>query len=150
MLYRQVKQCIILEELVVVIDLSRNEIAFPILVDVFGNRILQGHHQVQVFALDSDHELICRTKTQIRFFERLYAGSILRQQVRKIRIQFKAWLKQDRNGKKHRKNQVKGKSLVLVLANEGNVPIRKSFGNRLFCSHIRISIKRCFRILLLF
>ena len=91
-LYGQVEKSVILEELIVVIYLCGDEVAFPILVDVIGDGILQGNHQVHVFALDGDHELVGRAETLVRLLKGLYAGSVFGQQVGKVGVKLESRL----------------------------------------------------------
>ena len=117
MLNRQIKEGVVLKELVIVIDLGRYKITLPVLLNVGGNRILQGNHQVHIFALDSNHELVGGTESLVRFFKCLYARRIFGQQVRKVGIKLKARLKENGNCAKERHYQIKSKRLILVLTN---------------------------------
>ena len=98
MLYGQIKQGVIHEELVFVVDLGRNEITLPVLVDVFAYGILQGGDQINVVTLDGDHELVSRTESLVRLFKGLNAGGAFGQQVRQVGIQFETWLKENGDG----------------------------------------------------
>ena len=97
MLYGQIKQSVIHEELVFVVDLGRNEITLPVLVNVFPNGILQGGDQIDIVTLDGNHELVGGTEPLIRLFKGLDARGALGQQVRKVRIKLEAGLKENRN-----------------------------------------------------
>ena len=135
MLYRQVEQRIVLEELVVVINLRRDEIALPVLVDVFADGILQCGHQMHVFTLDGNHEAVGAPETLVGLLEGLHARGIFGQQVRKVGIELEPGLVQDGNGKKHRKDEVEGQRLVLVPANQGYIPVGKTLYQGFFISH---------------
>ena len=127
MLDRQIKERIVLEELVLVVHLGRDEIALPVLMDIGADGILQGGNQFGVLALDGYHEAVSRTEPLVGFLEGLHAGRIFGQQVREVGIEFEPRLEQDRDCQNDGQNQVKGERLVLVPANQGDIPIGKTF-----------------------
>ena len=134
-LHRQVEKGVVLEELVVVIDLGRDKIALPVLVDVLADRILQCGHQVHVLALDGNHEAVGASKTLVGFLEGLHARSVFRQQVREVGVELEPRLEENRYRKQHRKNEVEGQGLVLVPADQGYIPVGKTFYQGFFASH---------------
>ena len=117
MLHRQIEKRIILEELVLVVHLGRDEIALPVLVNVVADGILEGGDQFRILALDGYHEPVRGTETLVGLLESLHARGIFGQQMRKVGIELEAGLKEDRNRENDRENQVKSERLVLVGAN---------------------------------
>ena len=78
----EVEKRVVFEELIVVIDLRRYEIALPVLVNVIVDGILECGDEFRIFALNGEHEAVRAAEPVKRFLKRDDARRIFRKELR--------------------------------------------------------------------